>query len=182
MHQQGPEIELPYEPDSPDELNFVNNVATPVIIQLLNNDVLPAIPTCTFPEGQGGDDYGLATGSFIDGGTTVSEAVANNMPDPVEVARRAIVLALEGTALPPEIDIDAVIDEALEPARGILTSTEMTSEDVMQEISMIIRGIESTVNTWTGSVSTEEKQEVEAMGYDSSGLSPMNNLEGNHLL
>ena len=52
----------------------------------------------------------------------------------------------------------------------------------MQEISMIIRGIESTVNTWTGHVSTEEKQEVEALGYDSSGLSPMNNLEGNHLL
>ena len=58
----------------------------------------------------------------------------------------------------------------------------MTSEDVMQEISMIIRGIETSVNTWTGSVSSEEKQEIEALGYDSSGLSPMNNLEGNHLL
>ena len=52
----------------------------------------------------------------------------------------------------------------------------------MQEISMIIRGIESTVNTWTGSVSSEEKQEIEDMGYDSSGLSPMNDLSGNHLL
>ena len=94
MHQQGPEIELPYEPDSPDELNFVNNVATPVIIQLLNNDVLPAIPRCTFPEGQSGADYGLAEGSFEDGGTTITEALENNMPDPVEVARKAIVLAL----------------------------------------------------------------------------------------
>ena len=94
MHQQGPEIELPYEPDSPDELNFVNNVATPVIIQLLNNDVLPAIPRCTFPEGQSGADYGLAEGSFEDGGTTPTEAMQNNMPDPVEVARKAIVLAL----------------------------------------------------------------------------------------
>ena len=182
MHQQGPEIELEFEPNSPDELNFVNNVATPVIIQLLNNDVMPVIPTCTFPRGESGADYGLAEGSFIDGGVTVSEALENNMPDPVEVARKAIVLALQDTALPPEIDIDAVINEALEPARGVLTRTDMTSDDVMQEISMIIRGIETTVNTWTGAVSSEEKQEIEAMGYESTGLSPMDDLSGDHLL
>lgn len=95
-------------------------MATPVIIQLLNNDVMPVIPTCTFPEGQSADEYGLAEGSFIDGGVTVAEDMENNMPDPIEVARQAILLALEDSALPDSIDIDSVIDEALLPAQGIL--------------------------------------------------------------
>ena len=68
-------------------MSFVNNVATPVIIQLLNNDVMPVIPTCTFPEGQSGADYGLAEGSFIDGGVALSPEMEDNMPDPIEVAK-----------------------------------------------------------------------------------------------
>ena len=95
-------------------------MATPVIIQLLNNDVMPVIPTCTFPEGQSAEDYGLAEGSFIDGGVLVPEQTSSNMPDPVEVAREAILIALQDTPLPENIDINSVIDEALEPARGIL--------------------------------------------------------------
>ena len=179
MHSQGKEIEIPEEDDNPDETNFVNNVATPVIVQLLNNDVMPAIPTCTFPKGQGPDDYGLAEGSFIDGGETVTPALENNMPDPVEVARKAILLALEGTSLPPEIDIDSIIDEALEPARGMLLDETMTSEEVGKEIQMIISGIESSVNTWTAHISSEEKKANEAAG--GAELEIDDYLEGEHL-
>lgn len=179
MHTQGPEIEIEWDDNDPDETNFVNNVATPVIVQLLNNDVMPAIPTCTFPQGQSPDDYGLATGSFIDGGVTVSPSLENNMPDPVEVARKAIKLAMEGSDLPDEIDIDSIIDEALEPARGVLLDQTMTSDEVGKEIQLIISGIEKSINTWTGHISSEEKKANEAAGGDPLDIDDY--LEGEHL-
>jgi len=47
---------------------------------------------------------------------------------------------------------------------------------------MIIRGIETSVNTWTGSVSSEEKQEFEEMGMTTDGLNAIDNLQGEHLM
>lgn len=47
------------EPGSPDETEFVNNVLTPIVIQLINNDIVPALPTCTFPEGTSAADWGV---------------------------------------------------------------------------------------------------------------------------
>ena len=179
MHTQGPEIEIEWDDNDPDEVSFVNNVATPVIIQLLNNDVMPAIPTCTFPQGQSPDDYGLAEGSFIDGGVTVSPALENNMPDPVEVARQAILLAMENTSLPDEIDINSIIDEALEPARGMLLDSTMTSEEVGKEIQLIISGIESSINTWSAHISSDEKIKNEEEGGEPLDIDDY--LEGEHL-
>lgn len=182
LHQQGPEIELPFVPDSPDEVNFINNVAVPITIQLINNDIMPAIPTCTFPQGQGPEDYGLAEGSFINGGTTEAALAAeSNMPDPIEVARNAILLALENTSLPDGIDIGAMVDSALEPAQGILLQSDMTAEDVGMEITTIISGLETTINNWTASISSAEQQAYEAAGGDSSDLNLMDNLQGDFL-
>ena len=69
------------------------------------------------------------------------------MPDPIEVARNAILLALENTSLPEGIDIGAMVDSALEPAQGILLQSDMTAEDVGMEITTIISGLETTINT-----------------------------------
>ena len=55
---ESPEIVMP-EPGSPDETEFVNNVLTPIVIQLINNDIVPALPTCTFPEGTSAADWGV---------------------------------------------------------------------------------------------------------------------------
>lgn len=112
MHSQGPDIIIETEDPVPDEINFVNNVATPVIVQLLNNDIIPNLPTCKFPEGQGPEDYGLAEGSFIHGGVLeeTDENLNGNMPDPIEVAREAIRMSLEGIAVPEGYDIDAMIE------------------------------------------------------------------------
>lgn len=49
MHSQGPDIIIETEDPEPDQIKFVNEVATPVIVQLLQNDVMPVIPTCQFP-------------------------------------------------------------------------------------------------------------------------------------
>ena len=78
------------------------------------------------------------------------------MPDAIEVARNAILLALETTSLPEGIDVGAMVDAALEPAQGILLQSDMTAEDVGMEITTIISGLETTINNWTASLTSEE--------------------------
>ena len=56
-----------------------------------------------------------------------------------------------------------MIDEALIPAEGILHSETMSSEDVGKEIQLIIRGIESTINSWSAHVTSEEQAEVQGL-------------------
>ena len=103
------------------------------------------------------------------------------MPDPIEVARNAILLALENTSLPEGIDLAAMVDTALEPAQGILLQSDMTAEDVGMEISTIIHGLETTINNWTASLSSAEQQAYEAAGGDSNDLNLMDNLQGDFL-
>lgn len=57
--QEYPEYDLP-DPGTDTEIDFVHNVLNPIVIQLLNDDITPAIPTCTFPDGTSASDWGLA--------------------------------------------------------------------------------------------------------------------------
>ena len=58
IHPSAPDIVMP-EPGSPDEHTLVTNVIEPIVIQLLNNDILPAIPKCTFPGTTTAEDWGV---------------------------------------------------------------------------------------------------------------------------
>ena len=71
--------------------------------------------------------------------------------------------ALENSALPEGIDLEQLIDEALIPAQGALLDVQMTDEQVGQEITMIIKSLEKSINNWTTEVSSEEKMENEAL-------------------
>jgi len=56
LHEQHPDPDpldpvIP-PPGSPDERNFIENVVSPMVIQLTNNDLSPALPTCKFPGGE----------------------------------------------------------------------------------------------------------------------------------
>ena len=127
------------EPNTPGEIELIHDVITPIIVQIVNNDIMPSIPTCTFPEGQTPQDYGLAEGSFILGDGTLEGVVNENiMPDPLEVARMAILAALEDVNLPEGVDINQLIDDALLPAQGILVDQTITAEEVGKEIQLII--------------------------------------------
>ena len=72
--------------------------------------------------------------------------------------------ALESSALPEGIDLEKLVDDALIPAQGALLDVQMTDEQVGQEISMIIKTLETSINNWTASISSEEKMENEALG------------------
>lgn len=52
VHPNPPDIELP-EPNTPEERELISTVIEPVVIQLLNNDIVPSLPTCTLPGQQG---------------------------------------------------------------------------------------------------------------------------------
>ena len=58
IHPSAPDIIMP-EPGTPDEHSLITNVIEPVVIQLLNNDILPAIPKCTFPGTTTAADWGV---------------------------------------------------------------------------------------------------------------------------
>jgi len=75
------------EPGSPDEHTLVTNVIEPVVIQLLNNDILPAIPKCTFPGTTTAADWGVEgevethDAETIDTTQLVSDVVAELVND-----------------------------------------------------------------------------------------------------
>jgi len=47
-----PEIPIPPPSEPKVEMDFVQNVLTPVVIQLMANDIAPQLPVCTYPNGQ----------------------------------------------------------------------------------------------------------------------------------
>ena len=52
VHPDPDDIDWP-EPNTPEENTMITEVIEPVVIQLINDDVAPAIPTCTLPGQQG---------------------------------------------------------------------------------------------------------------------------------
>ena len=51
------EIPVPAEPEA--EHEFIQNVITPIVIEVMANDIAPALPVCTFPNG---DSFYLDSG------------------------------------------------------------------------------------------------------------------------
>ena len=47
-----PEIPVPPPSEPKVEMDFVQSVLTPVVIQLMANDIAPQLPVCTYPNGQ----------------------------------------------------------------------------------------------------------------------------------
>ena len=49
LHEEHPEIPDFPEPNTPEEREIITEVIEPVVIQLINEDLVPSIPTCTLP-------------------------------------------------------------------------------------------------------------------------------------
>ena len=141
MHEVHPDPEIPEytppPPSSPDEHSFVQNVLTPIVIQLLNNDVVPAIPTCTFPEGTSAADFGLsANGSpslpsgtpSLPTDTSDSPAPVTHLPDPKAIIRGVLEASLHKFKIPEAIDSSQLIDAAI-PSDEIIAQLDIASPD-----------------------------------------------------
>lgn len=154
-----PDVIVPKGPENPDKVTLVQDVLTPIIIQFINNDVMPAIPTCTFPKGRTGEDYGLAEGSWIQGeGASDDGGFKGEIPDPMELAREVMKLAMEDTKVPDGVDIDALIDDALKKnADAILVDDKFTDKETMKTLSVMISGLKSSVGSWYTDNSVEQE-------------------------
>lgn len=143
-------------PEDPSKVTLVQDVVTPIIIQFINNDVMPAIPTCTFPKGQSADDYGLADGSFIDGGEAAGASALNVAPDAMDILRETMKLSMEDWTLPEGVDGDALIEESLAKSADIMSDVNITDEEKMQNISLVIKGMHKTVHEHSTDVKPAE--------------------------
>ena len=95
LAKKTPDEDIPDGDENPDKVSLVQDVLTPIIIQFINNDIMPAIPTCTFPKGDSGESYGLQEGSFILGEENENQTEIDVLPDPIELAREVMKLAMK---------------------------------------------------------------------------------------
>ena len=159
MHDQHPKPEvepvpLP-EPKSQDEVNFIHDVVSPIVIQMVNNDIIPAIPTCELPEGTDPDYWGLTrnpeNGKLIPkdyeqyiGAVQKGEQY---MPDAEAVMEEVLLDSLKGMELAPGTDVDSLVDRVMkeQAKNGKLANLNLTTEDGQNELNFLIKGMESVV-------------------------------------
>ena len=81
VHPDPDDLDLP-EPNTPEEHTMITEVIEPVVIQLINNDIAPAMPTCTLPGQQGsaslGDDEEDEEDA-VDNGAVIGEMIENEL-------------------------------------------------------------------------------------------------------
>lgn len=143
LHEIHPDPEIPEytppEPASPDEHEFVQNVLSPIVIQLLNNDVVPAIPTCVFPGQTTPADFGLTDGQVIvgeDEGSSDTPAMGN-LPNPKDVLKGVLQAAIADMDLPESVSSDELINKAM-PSDAIVSKLNIGSEDGRHNVDVII--------------------------------------------
>ena len=80
---------------------------TPIVIELINNDVAPAIPTCSFPDGS-------TTGPGLTDGAADDEEDETKAPaDPWAVIRKALEESFATLDLPDSMNVEDLIDASL---------------------------------------------------------------------
>ena len=139
LHEVHPDIHV--EPGTNEESTFVQNVLTPIVIELINNDIAPAIPVCHYPDGS----TPAADGSLA---ADADEEVAEEervLPDSWDVVRRAMEVALGELDLPEGMNADDLINEALSE-QDIVTDMNIESEDGQETLSLVIQGLRSSVS------------------------------------
>lgn len=143
VHPDPDDIDWP-EPNTPEETTMITEVIEPVVIQLINDDVAPAIPTCTLPGQQGSAslaDEGnsdsidnaavistlieetLAEFDFTEG-VTFDEIMDESMPA-ADIIEQMDIESPEG---------EAMVETIVENARTIAEHNEATAESVSDDI------------------------------------------------
>lgn len=115
VHPNPADIIMP-DPDTPEERELIEEVISPIVIQLLNNDVAPALPTCTLP-GQQGSAYNPDENN--------SDGV-----DVGEVFRGVIEEALADYDVPEGVNFEDLVNSAI-PAEDFMAQMDITSAEGM---------------------------------------------------
>ena len=111
VHPDAPDLDLP-EPNTPEERELISTVIEPVVIQLLNNDIVPSLPTCTLPGQQGSASL-----------NTEDEEI-----DTAEAISAVIKDQLENMELAEGVTIDEILDASM-PAQEVIDQMDLQSPE-----------------------------------------------------
>ena len=139
------ELNPPEVPSDPHEL--IENLVSPIVIQLLNNDVVPAMPTCTWP-GVGG----TATVEETDNGIQI-------LPKTDEVIHEVLEQVLDELDLPDSVDKEQLIEDSM-PSEEDAAQINLQSEDGLEEVDVIVTGLEKHVQQVLDGEVVEDDSEV----------------------
>lgn len=105
----------------------------------MNDDIVPAIPTCTWPEGTTAGDWGINSD-----GTLGEQAEAKKvMPDTNEVLTEVLENVMAGLDLPDSIDQAQLIEDSLVTVD--VDHMVLDSEDGLEQVEVIVSGLEKAV-------------------------------------
>ena len=139
LHEEHPDIPEMPEPNTPEEQELITEVIEPVVIQLINDDIVPSIPTCTLPGQQGSNPDPFEGPSNIDNAQVIAGVIEQ---------------ALSGVELGQDITIDDIIDVSM-PAQEIVDELDLET----QEGEDMINSILDKVREITGQAEEEEEEE-----------------------
>lgn len=170
LHEQHPDPDpldpvIP-EPGSPNERNFIENVVSPMVIQLTNNDISPALPTCRFPHGetrkQMAEELGVPVESLDDEemlriaeekkrskaahrGKHGNDGMGDlGATDSEFLLREMLQNEMAGVDLPEGIDVRDLIDATV-PSQEILDKLNVDSDEGTKVLNDIIKGFRTVV-------------------------------------
>ena len=81
MHEVHPEIPEMPETNTPAEHEIITEVIEPVVIQLINDDIVPSIPTCTLPGQQGSNPPESSQNDSIDNAQVLKGVIEEYLSD-----------------------------------------------------------------------------------------------------
>ena len=138
LHEVHPDIPDFPDTNTPEEREIITEVIEPVVIQLINDDIVPSIPTCTLP-GQQGSAYD-------------PPLVDEWMVDTADAMKEVISQSLEQMELGGGVSYDEIIDQAM-PSQDVIDSLDLETEEGEQ---MMLEIIEQARNIATALDEQEE--------------------------
>jgi hypothetical protein len=119
---------------------------------MVNNDIIPAIPTCELPKGATAEDWGLigdGKGNMIPRDyAQYIDAVQKEeafMPDANKVMETVLKDSLNKMELAPGTDVNALVAKVMKEQAGTVKDLNLTSEDGQNELKFLIKGMNSVV-------------------------------------
>ena len=129
------------KPNTAEERELIEQIIEPVVIQLINNDIAPSIPTCTLPGQQGS-----------------AAAVVKEEIDVESTFRATIEQAFANIDMPEGIDFEDLIDDSI-PSSEFMEAMDIESEAGVQEVTRVVEAIRKALDHSNGNFSEDEPEQ-----------------------
>ena len=155
VHPDPDDIDWP-EPNTPEEDKMITEVIEPVVIQLINDDVVPALPTCTLPGQQGS--------------ASLADEDSSDSIDNAAVIATLIEETLAEFNLFEGVTFDNIMDDTM-PSQEILDQMNITTPEGEDMVSTIVENARTIAqhNADTAeSVSNDIQEGLQEAGLDTT--------------